>query len=56
METGEVEEKKYREKDTNSSEFWLTILKQKTFQDFVEGRYRVAASEIMKTEEVAQDE
>jgi len=56
METGEVEEKKYREKDTNSSEFWLGILKQKTFRDFVEGRYRVAASEIMKTEEVTEDE
>jgi len=56
METGEVEEKKYREKDTNSSEFWLAILKQKTFRDFVEGRYRVAASEIMKTEEVTEDE
>jgi RecA/RadA recombinase len=56
METGEVEEKKYREKDTNSSEFWLAILKQKTFQDFVEVRYRVAASEIMKAEEVTEDE
>ena len=51
-ETGEVEEKKYREKDTNASEFWLPILKQKSFRDFVEGRYRVAASDIMQKEEV----
>lgn len=49
-ETGEVEEKKYREKDTNSSEFWLSILKQKSFQEFVEGKYRVAAGEIMQDE------
>jgi RecA/RadA recombinase len=55
-ETGEVEEKKYREKDTSSSEFWLPVLKQKSFRDFIEGRYRVAASEIMQQEEVTQDE
>jgi hypothetical protein len=54
--TGEVEEKKYREKDTNSSEFWLPILKQQSFRDFVESRYRVAATEIIQEEEVTQDE
>ena len=47
-ETGEIEEKKYREKDTNSSEFWLTIVKQKSFRDFVENKYRVAASDILQ--------
>lgn len=50
-ETGEVEEKKYREKDTNSSEFWMPILKQKSFRDFVENKYRVASSDIIKHEE-----
>ena len=49
LETGEVEEKKYREKDTNSSEFWLAVLKQKSFRDFVENKYRVAAGEIMSS-------
>jgi RecA/RadA recombinase len=46
-EDGEVEEKKYREKDTDSKEFWITILKQKSFRDFVEKKYRVAATEIL---------
>ena len=49
--SGEVEDKKYREKDTDSKEFWLPVLKQKSFQDFVENKYRVAASEIMQYED-----
>jgi len=48
--SGEVEDKKYREKDTDSKEFWLPILKQKSFQEFVENKYRVAAGEIMQEE------
>jgi hypothetical protein len=42
-----VEEKNYREKDTNTGNFWIPILKQKSFQEYVEGKYRVAASEIL---------
>lgn len=49
---GVIEEKNYREKDTNTSAFWLPILKQKSFQDFVEGKYRVSATEILSDEEV----
>ena len=51
METGEVEDKKYREKDTNTSEFWLPILKQKSFRDFVETKYRVTNSEIIQEQD-----
>ena len=29
---GVIEEKNYREKDTDSKEFWMPILKQKSFQ------------------------
>jgi hypothetical protein len=50
---GEIEEKLYREKDTNTQAFWTPILNQKSFQDFVESKYRVAASEIL-SEEVEQ--
>jgi RecA/RadA recombinase len=49
--SGEVEDKKYREKDTDSKEFWLSVLKQKSFQEFVENKYRVASSEIMQSED-----
>jgi hypothetical protein len=39
---GEVEEKKYRIKDTDSFEFWETILNDKKFHQYVEDKYRVA--------------
>jgi len=50
-ETGEVEEKKYREKDTNTSEFWTSILADQTFQEFVSSKYGVATGNIMQEEE-----
>lgn len=48
LETGEVEEKKYREKDTDTKEFWMSIVTSKTFRDFVETKYKVSATEIMQ--------
>jgi RecA/RadA recombinase len=48
LETGEVEEKKYREKDTDTKEFWMSIITSKTFRDFVETKYKVSATEIMQ--------
>lgn len=50
LETGEVEEKKYREKDTDSKDFWIPILKQQSFNDFVENKYCVAHGDIMQEE------
>jgi RecA/RadA recombinase len=49
-ETGEIEEKKFREKDTDTKDFWIPILKQKSFQQFVEEKYRVASGSIMQLE------
>ena len=46
--TGEIEQKKWRIKETDSKEFWLPILKQKSFRDFVENRYSVTSGEIMQ--------
>jgi hypothetical protein len=51
-EDGEIEDKKYREKETNTSDFWLPILKQQSFRDFVEEKYRVAASEIIQDSDI----
>jgi RecA/RadA recombinase len=48
METGEVEEKKFRLKETETKEFWLPIITSKSFRDFVEDKYRVASSEIIQ--------
>ena len=47
-ETGEVEDKKYRIKDTDTKDFWLPIITSKSFQSYVEEKYRVASAEIMQ--------
>jgi len=46
--TGEVEEKKYRIKDTDSKEFWIPILKDKSFQDYIQDKYQIATGNIMQ--------
>jgi hypothetical protein len=49
-ETGEIDNKKFREKETDTKDFWIPILKQKSFQKFVEDKYRVASGSIMQLE------
>ena len=51
-ETGEIEDKKYRLKETDTKEFWLPILKQPTFYNFVKNRYTVAHDQILKDEDI----
>jgi RecA/RadA recombinase len=51
QETGEVEDKKYREKETNSAEFWNSILEDITFHEYVSNKYGVATGSIMQEEE-----
>ena len=51
---GVIEDKKYRIKETDTKEFWLPILKQKTFQDFIEDKYRVASGNIMNYDDVEE--
>lgn len=41
------EDKKYRLADTNNKEFWLPILTDKSFTDFVENKYKVSSNSIM---------
>ena len=48
--TGEVEDKKYREKDTDTKDFWMPILKQKSFREYIENKYRVASSDILQSD------
>jgi len=45
---GVVEPEKYREKDTNTPNFWLPILKMKTFTDFIKTKYQLSSGDIMK--------
>ena len=49
---GVIEEKKYRIKDTDTSEFWLPILKQKSFQDYVQNTYQISSGSIMQDDTV----
>lgn len=46
--SGEIEDKKYRIKDTDTKEFWLPILKQKSFQDYIKNKYQIASGSIMQ--------
>jgi RecA/RadA recombinase len=41
------EEKKYRLADTQNKEFWLPIITNKAFNEFVETRYKVSSNSIM---------
>ena len=54
IDTGEVEDKKFRIKETDTKEFWLPILKQKSFQEFIENKYRVASGNIMNYDDVGE--
>jgi RecA/RadA recombinase len=53
--TGEVEEKKFRLKDTNTKDFWLPILTNKTFSDFVVNKYQVAHGDIIREEDLDKE-
>jgi RecA/RadA recombinase len=51
-ETGEVEEKKYRIKDTDTKEFWLPLLTDKTFYDYVKNKYSMGQSDMIKADDL----
>jgi hypothetical protein len=51
-EDGVVEDKKYRLKDTDTKEFWMPVLQQKSFYDFVKNKYSVGTVEMVKDEDI----
>jgi hypothetical protein len=46
------EEKKYRLNDTYNKEFWMPVLTDPTFGEWIEGRYRMAGGQMMENENV----
>lgn len=52
VETGEVEDKKYRIKDTDTKEFWLPLLTQKSFYEFVKNKYTIGTVDMVKDEDL----
>lgn len=55
METGEIEDKKWRLKDTESKEFWMPVLTCTKFQKWVENKYMVAHGDILADEDSVED-
>ena len=47
-----TEEKKHRLNDTYNKEFWLPVLTDPTFSDWIEKRYRMAGGQMMEGENV----
>lgn len=50
-ETGEPEEQNYRLKATYDKEFWMPILKDKKFRNYIESRYKIGYGDIVQSEE-----
>ena len=51
-ESGEVEDKKYRLKDTDTKDFWIPILTSKTFYDFIKNKYSIGQGDVMMRDEL----
>jgi len=49
---GVIEEKKYRIKEVDTKDFWLPIIQQKTFRDFIEKKYLIASGDIISDDEI----
>ena len=54
-ETGEVADKKYRLKDTNTKDFWVPILMSDRFRGWVEQTYQVSSGQLMTDDEIDED-
>jgi RecA/RadA recombinase len=46
------EEKNYREKDTETKEFWMPILMDKSFYDFVKNKYSIGQVDMVKADDL----
>lgn len=55
IETGEIAEKKYRLKDTDTKEFWLPIVTNPTFQEAIKKRYQISFGKIIADEDIDQE-
>ncbi len=53
--TGEIEEKKYRAKETNTKEFWEPILNSQEFKDAVYNRYSISSHSIISDDEIEEE-
>ena len=54
--SGEAVEPKVRNKDTYTKDFWLPILKDQTFIDWIEKRYTISSSDGIMKEEITEED
>ena len=54
--TGEVEDKKYRIKDTDNKEFWMPIIQDKTFQEWIKNNYQITTGNIIASDDEIDQE
>ena len=53
--TGEIEDKKYRLKDTDSTEFWGSIVSNKTFSGWIKQNYQVSHGSLLDNNEISEE-
>jgi hypothetical protein len=51
-ETGEIEDKKWRAKDTDSKLFWQSIISSASFQEYIKNSYQVSNGDIITDEDI----
>lgn len=50
LETGEIEERKWREKESMCAEFWAPILTAKSFNTWIEEHYKIAMGQMISND------
>jgi hypothetical protein len=43
-------DKKYRQKDTYTKDFWMPIITSKEFRDYIESRYKIAGTDMLQSQ------
>lgn len=56
MSTGEAVEPKVRKTDTQKKDFWLPILSDQTFMDWISKRYTISSSDGIMREEITEED
>jgi RecA/RadA recombinase len=56
MSTGEAVEPKARKTDTQKKDFWLPILSDQTFMDWISKRYTISSSDGIMREEITEED
>lgn len=52
LESGEIEDKKYRAKETDTKDFWMPLLTNDRFAEYIRSKYQVAHSSIITDDEI----